>query len=120
MRAVLYRTLCCAQGFLKALLRTCNAAEGAPGVDKQARDGVGAGANARRTAPDQAALASARVAVRCLALLLTSLPHFNYAADILQARPTQRAPYLPHQNTSSAQAWFLQSCAEQPIAKCKY
>jgi hypothetical protein len=31
------------------------------------------------------ALQSARVAVRCMALLLTSLPHFNYGADLLQA-----------------------------------
>ena len=79
-----------AQGFLKALLRTCNAAERAcDQARKRAGCGGGAGeAGARRGAPDQAALASARVAVRCLALLLASLPHFNYASDILQARAT--------------------------------
>ncbi len=31
-----------------------------------------------------AALATARVAVRCLAGLLVALPHFNYASDLLQ------------------------------------
>lgn len=33
-----------------------------------------------------AALATARVAVRCLVGLLISLPHFNYAGDLLRVR----------------------------------
>jgi hypothetical protein len=31
-------------------------------------------------------LQSGRAAVRCMGLLLTSLPHFNYGADLLQVR----------------------------------
>lgn len=40
-----------------------------------------------------AALATARVAVRCLVGLLVSLPHFNYVADLLRVPPTQTLPY---------------------------
>ena len=72
-------TCCIAQGYLKALLKGCNAAEGG-GMDPQADRGV-------------ARLGTARVAVRCLALLLASLPHFNYAGDILQV--PARAPGPP-------------------------
>ena len=39
-------------------------------------------ANSKRAAGD--ALAHARVGVRCLASLLASLHHFNYASDLLQ------------------------------------
>ena len=50
--------------------------------------GGGGGSNGKGTgsSKDVAALSTARVAVRCLAGLLVSLPHFNYAGDLLQVR----------------------------------
>ena len=63
------------QAYLKALLDACNAAERRPRQN---------GAAALEPAPAALSLATPRVAVRCLAMLLTSLPHFNHASDVLQ------------------------------------
>ena len=65
------------QGYLKALLAACNKTEaiGSPG-------GGSLGGQVSGTKPS----ASARVGVKCLAILLKSLAHFNHAFDILQAR----------------------------------
>ncbi len=35
-----------------------------------------------------------RIAVKCMATLLTSLPHFNYTSDLLQAL----VPYMAHRD----------------------
>ncbi|EIE19958.1 hypothetical protein COCSUDRAFT_44354 [Coccomyxa subellipsoidea C-169] len=64
------------QAYLKALLDACNAAERRPRQN---------GTAAPEPASAAPSLATPRVAVRCLAMLLTSLPHFNHASDVLQA-----------------------------------
>ena len=38
--------------------------------------------------------AVAGMAVRCLCMLLTALPHFNYAADLLQVHPVAMASWI--------------------------
>ena len=48
--------------------------------------GGGSGGKGAGSGTSDAGLATARVAVRCLAGLLVSLPHFNYASDLLQVR----------------------------------
>ncbi|BDA51329.1 Nucleolar complex protein 3 homolog [Coccomyxa sp. Obi] len=65
------------QAYLKALLAACNAAE-----RRSRQNGAAAAPGPPAAAPS---LATPRVAVRCLAMLLTSLPHFNHASDVLQA-----------------------------------
>ena len=67
------------QGYLKALLAACNQTEaiGAP-------DGPVSGSKPSATA---------RVGVKCLAVLLKSLAHFNHAFDILQVCAAHR--HLP-------------------------
>lgn len=64
---------------LQAALKRLLAAAGGGG-------GGGSGGKGAGSSKDAAALSTARVAVRCLAGLLVSLPHFNYASDLLQVR----------------------------------
>ena len=64
------------QGYLKALLAACNKTE-ATGPPGSPVSGPVSG-----TKPS----ATARVGVKCLAVLLKALAHFNHAFDILQAR----------------------------------
>ena len=70
------------QGYLKALLAACNKTE-ATG------DPHGPVSGSKPSA-------TARVGVKCLAILLKSLAHFNHAFDILQVCASQRhlAPVL--------------------------
>ncbi len=62
-----------------------------------------------------AALATARVAVRCLVGLLVSLPHFNYAADLLRVPPTQPLPY-PNPSWSRSRTSSTLTCCGCPPA----
>ena len=64
------------QGYLKAVLAACNKTEPAGGTQNSAA--------APGPVPGTRPSATARVGVRCLALLLKSLSHFNHAFDILQ------------------------------------
>lgn len=64
------------QGYLKAVLAACNKTEPTGDVQHPAA-APGPGPGSRPSA-------TARVGVRCLALLLKSLSHFNHAFDILQ------------------------------------
>ncbi len=63
------------QLYLKALLK----ASSAPLPPAAAPKGKGKQRAAAAAAVGGAALGTARVAVKCMAALLTSLPHFNYA-----------------------------------------
>lgn len=74
------------QAYLKALLAACNAAERRP-----RQNGAAAAPGPAAGAPS---LATPRVAVRCLAMLLTSLSHFNHASDVLQVSIPCIRPYL--------------------------
>ena len=65
----------------QAFLRTVLAASGGRGAGALAAATVGGG-----TSP--AATARARAAVRCMAELVTALPHFNFAGDLLRVSVT--------------------------------
>jgi nucleolar complex protein 3 len=85
------------QLYLKQLLA---AADAAPprGGGSGSKGGGGREGGAGRAA--EAALASARVAVRCLAGLLVARPGFNYCSDILQVRVSLLYSIVVLDNTS--------------------
>ena len=77
------------QGYLKALLAACNKTEATGPLD-----GPVSGSKPSATA---------RVGVKCLAILLKSLAHFNHAFDILQVRAARKP--LPFCSSICLQVW---------------
>lgn len=58
---------------------------------------------AQQARSGQAAAAHGRIATKCMATLLTSLPHFNYASDLLAAL----VPAMAHKDPQIRWAFWL-------------
>ena len=87
------------QGYLKAVLAACNKTEPNGQV-------LGSGRIDGQVLSSRPS-ATARVGVRCLAMLLKSLAHFNHASDILQVISlTQHEYFLRRLRARSAATAF--------------
>jgi hypothetical protein len=63
-------------------------------------------------------LQSGRVAVRCMCLLLNSLPHFNYGADLLQVGGPAGGLACGHRaRLAASNACALAGCAPGPCSR---